>query len=123
MTRTLLLLSAAAIALSPASLAQERGRERGQTPRIHLAQADGWGTQFSPGEAREAVREGRTIPLNQIFKQLKREFGGYQLGAELYARDGGDIAVYEIDWMTEDGRKMRFTVDAQTGEVLDQRGG
>ena len=91
---------------------------------IAAAQSGGnpWANQFSPGQAREAVREGKTVPLSRIFQQLKREYGGYQLGAELYSRDDG-TTFYEIDWMTEDGRKAHFTVDAQSGSVINRRGG
>jgi uncharacterized membrane protein YkoI len=28
-----------------------------------------------------------------------------------------------IKWLTDDGRKIEFLVDAQSGAVLDQRGG
>lgn len=87
-----------------------------------LAQGNPWANQFSPGQAREAVREGKTVPLSRIFQQLKREYGGYQLGAELYSREDG-TTFYEIDWMTEDGRKAKFTVDARSGQVTDRRGG
>ena len=77
--------------------------------------------QFSPGQARESVKEGKTVPLSQIFKDLKREYGGYQLGADLFRKDDGS-AVYEIDWITGDGRKVHFVVDARTGQILDRRG-
>jgi uncharacterized membrane protein YkoI len=87
-----------------------------------LAQGEGWGNQFTPGEAREAVKEGRTVPLSKIFQSLKREYGGYQLGADLYSQDSGE-AVYEIDWLTDDGRKVHVTVDAQTGAIIDRNGG
>ncbi|MBY9067298.1 PepSY domain-containing protein [Hyphomonas sp. WL0036] len=91
---------------------------------VASAQSGGnpWANQFSPGQAREAVREGKTVPLNKIFQKLKREYGGYQLGAELYSREDG-TTFYEIDWMTEDGRKAHFTVDAQSGSVLERHGG
>ncbi|MEZ5945923.1 MAG: PepSY domain-containing protein [Hyphomonas sp.] len=85
------------------------------------ALAQGWMNQFSPGQARESVQEGKTVPLSKIFESLKREYGGYQLGADLYRRDDGS-AVYEIDWMTGDGRKAHFVVDANTGRILDRRG-
>ena len=71
------------------------------------ATAQGWGDSFSPKQARDAVRDGKTVPLSRIFGMLKQ--GG---GAE-----------YHIDWMTEDGRKMRFIVDAQSGAITDRRGG
>jgi uncharacterized membrane protein YkoI len=106
MKRSLVLLAALGLMLAPGA----------------LAQASDWGNQFSPGEARDAVKEGRTVPLSRIFQSLKREYGGYQLGADLYSQDSGG-AVYEIDWLTEDGRKVHVTVDAETGAVLDRNGG
>lgn len=108
MKRILVTLALSALAVAPGALAQQGGNP--------------WANQFSPGQAREAVREGKTVPLSKIFQQLKREYGGYQLGAELYSRDDG-TTFYEIDWMTEDGRKAHFTVDAQSGSVMNRRGG
>lgn len=131
MKRTLVLVAAIGLMLTPAAFADGKGKakDRGQDPGIDwsagpLAQRDeqGWGDQFSPGQARDAVKEGRTVPLSRIFQSLKREYGGYQLGADLYSRDGGG-AVYEIDWLTDDGRKVHVTVDAQTGAVLNRTGG
>ncbi len=108
MKRILVTLALSALTVAPGALAQQGGNP--------------WANQFSPGQAREAVREGKTVPLSRIFQQLKREYGGYQLGAELYSRDDG-TTFYEIDWMTEDGRKAHFTVDAQSGSVINRRGG
>jgi hypothetical protein len=131
MKRTLVLFAAIGLMLTPAAYAdgKGKGKDRDQAPGIDwsagpLAQRDeqGWGDQFSPGQARDAVKEGRTVPLSRIFQSLKREYGGYQLGADLYSREGGG-AVYEIDWLTDDGRKVHVTVDAQTGVVLDRTGG
>ncbi len=133
MKRTLVLVAALGLMLAPAAFAdgkkgQDRDRERSidwsEWTAGPLAQKDdqGWGDQFSPGQARDAVKQGRTVPLSRIFQSLKREYGGYQLGADLYSRDGGG-AVYEIDWLTDDGRKVHVTVDAETGAVLDRTGG
>jgi uncharacterized membrane protein YkoI len=85
------------------------------------AMAQGWGDTFSPNQARDAVRDGKTVPLSRIFQMLKREYGGYQLGADLVSKQGGG-AEYHVDWMTEDGRKMRFVVDAQSGAIISRRG-
>lgn len=128
MKRTLALAAVLGLMLAPSALAQgqDRGRDRdrGDWDRGGLAQGQdqGWGNQFSPGEAREAVKEGRTVPLSKIFQTLKREYGGYQLGADLYSQGSGG-AVYEIDWLTDDGRKVHVTVDAQTGAIISRRGG
>ncbi|MBI1399229.1 PepSY domain-containing protein [Hyphomonas sp.] len=131
MKRTLVLFAAIGLLLTPAAFADGKGqgKDRREEPGMDwsagpLAQRgeQGWGDQFSPGQARDAVKEGRTVPLSRIFQSLKREYGGYQLGADLYSRDGGG-AVYEIDWLTDDGRKVHVTVDAQTGAVLNRTGG
>ncbi|KCZ51176.1 PepSY domain-containing protein [Hyphomonas pacifica] len=84
------------------------------------AMAQDWKNSWSPGQARDSVREGKTVPLSQIFQSLKRQYGGYQLGADLFDRGGNPQ--YRIDWMTGDGRKMRFIVDARTGRILDRQG-
>ncbi len=129
MKRAAILFAILGLMLTPAALAQgkDQGRDRGgdltewQAGPFGQRQGQGWGNQFSPGEAREAVREGKTVSLNKIFQSLKREYGGYQLKAELYARENGG-AYYEIDWMSDSGRKMRFVVDASTGTVLERQG-
>lgn len=86
-----------------------------------VAVAQDWRNQWSPGQARDSVREGKTVPLSQVIQNLKRQYGGDHLGSRAFTRPDG-TAEYRIDWLTRDGRKMRFTVDAQTGAILDARG-
>jgi len=80
------------------------------------ALSQGWGDAFSPREARDARQNGDIVPLRDIFRRLEREYGGYQISAELFSKRGGG-SEYHIQWMTERGRKMRFVVDAQSGRV------
>lgn len=128
MKRTLVFLAAIGLMLAPAAYAEGKGKDRDRDRSTEqsewtqgpLAQ-DNWGNQFSPGQARDSVREGKTVPLKNIFKMLEGEYGGYQLGADLYARESGGT-VYEIDWRTGDGRNVHVTVDAQTGRILDRSG-
>jgi hypothetical protein len=127
MKRSFALLLALSLMAVPMAAAQGRDRAPDSRsgfaiPAGPMAQGQSWGNQFSPDQARDARREGRTVPLSRIFDDLRRRHGGYQLGAELYSRGEGR-SVYEIDWMTGDGRQMRFTVDAQTGSILNSRGG
>lgn len=82
---------------------------------------ENWTNQFSQGQARESVEKGKTVPLSRIFQSLKRQYGGYQLDADLYAtRDGG--REYVIEWFTKDGRRLTVRVDAESGRVLDRKG-
>lgn len=86
------------------------------------AYGQGWGNSFSPGQARDASQNGDIKPLRDVIQSLKREFGGSYLNAELFSKDGGG-AEYRIDWVTDDGRKLRLVVDAQTGRVISSTGG
>jgi len=86
------------------------------------ASAQGWGNSFSAGEARDASENGRIKPLREVIQSLKREFGGSYLNAELFSKEGGG-AEYHIDWVTDDGRKLRLIVDAESGRVTRSTGG
>lgn len=86
---------------------------------VHAQQ--GWGNSFTPGEARDARRNGDVVPLRRIFSDLERRYGGYQIDAKLVSRGNG--SEYRIDWMTSDGRRMRFVVDAQSGRIIRSSGG
>lgn len=74
------------------------------------------GNSFTADQARDARDKGNVVPLRDIFRQLKRRYGGYQVDANLYNRDGGQV--YVIDWMTEKGERLRITVNAQTGRII-----
>lgn len=80
----------------------------------------GFQSQWSPSEARDARERGQTIPLKDIFKSLKERYGGYQLDANLYSTRGK--LEYHISWMTGDGRKIDLVVDARTGQIRGERG-
>ena len=77
-----------------------------------------WGNSFTADEARNARDKGDVMPLNDIFRQLKRQYGGFQVDANLFNRDDGQV--YVIDWQTEKGERVRFTVDAKSGRVLSK---
>lgn len=76
------------------------------------------GNSFTPGEARNARDNGDVVPLREIFQDLKRQYGGYQIDANLFSRGTGQV--YVIDWMTEKGERVRFTVDAKSGRVISR---
>ncbi len=86
------------------------------------AAAQNWGDSFSPGQARDARQSGDIVPLRDIIRRLENQHGGRYLDAALFSRPGGG-SEYRIDWITEDGRKVMFVVDAQTGRVISTRGG
>ncbi|MFO1015734.1 MAG: PepSY domain-containing protein [Caulobacteraceae bacterium] len=74
----------------------------------------GWSQQQDT--ARDGVRRGRIIPLNQVIEMIRRRTPGRPLdaGMEQY----GNQTVYRVRWITDDGRRMDFIVDASTGAIL-----
>ena len=86
------------------------------TPALSQSQ---WGNSFTADEARDARNKGDVKPLSEIFRQLKRQHGGYQVDANLFNRNNGQV--YVIDWVTDKGRRMEFTVDAKTGRILSSK--
>ena len=78
-----------------------------------------WGNSFTADEARDARNKGDVKSLSEIFRQLRKSHGGYQVDAELFNRNGRQV--YIIDWVTDNGRRVQFTVDAKTGRILSSK--
>lgn len=79
-----------------------------------------FGQNFSPNEAREAREQGVHVPLRNIFAMIGSRYPGRPLGTELVR---GQPAVYVIEWLTVDGRKLTIRVNAETGAILGVEGG
>ena len=71
-------------------------------------------------EARDAVRRGRHVPLGRVIEMLRRRTPGRQLDAGLEVRDGR--TVYRVRWAANDGRRIDYLVDAETGAVVRAEG-
>ncbi|POZ61421.1 PepSY domain-containing protein [Chromobacterium alticapitis] len=69
--------------------------------------------------AREAVRAGEILPLNEIMKVVQRDFPGKLLEVELERK--GPLWVYDIKLLQNDGvvRKMRY--NAKTAVLLGSK--
>jgi uncharacterized membrane protein YkoI len=70
-------------------------------------------------EVRELRRQRRLIPMGEIIEKIRRLNPGprsQQLDAGLEYQ--GDRPVYRLRWMTNDGRRIDYIVDAVTGLVL-----
>ena len=78
------------------------------------------GSTLSPHEARDAVQQGRHVPLRDIIAQIQNRYPGRMLGAEL---ERGEPSIYVIDWLTEDGRKLTVRANAENGAILGVSGG
>lgn len=69
--------------------------------------------------ARRAVEEGRILPLKDILARAQGAYPGQVIEAEL--EDEGGMVVYEIKILTPDGRVMKLSYNAATGELLKTR--
>jgi uncharacterized membrane protein YkoI len=87
-------------------------------PGMAFAQADslGAGWREQQNEARRGVREGN-VPLAQVIQTIRRRTPGRQLDAGLEQGPGGRT-VYRVRWAADDGRRIDFIVDAQSGQIL-----
>ena len=69
--------------------------------------------------ARRAVEEGRILPLKDILARAQGAYPGQVIEAEL--EDEGGMVVYEIKMLTADGRVMKLSYNAATGELMKTR--
>ena len=76
---------------------------------------EGMGARFIP-----AASAG-LVPLEQVYGGLRKHYGGDPLDAQLL-RPKPDVVLYEIQWLTNDGRKLVFTVNARDGAIVATRG-
>jgi uncharacterized membrane protein YkoI len=90
----------------------------------------------APGQARKAERASkswppataelrysqnqRLVPLEEVIQSLRRRYSGDSLDARILER--GEAVLYEIKWLTADGRKLVIMVDAATGAVIGTQG-
>ena len=72
------------------------------------------------GEARQAVREGRQLPLSQVIARINGQIPGRLLDTGI--EDEAGRAVYRVRWAAKDGRRLDVIADARTGDILRQEG-
>ncbi|HXQ14925.1 MAG TPA: PepSY domain-containing protein [Caulobacteraceae bacterium] len=67
-------------------------------------------------EARQGVREHHLMPLGRVIEQVRMRTPGRQLDAGLEYQ--GERPIYRVRWMTRDGRRIDYLIDAATGVIL-----
>ncbi|MDO6964273.1 PepSY domain-containing protein [Rhizobium alvei] len=68
-------------------------------------------------EARQALKSGLVLPLDQILAKIRSDFPGDIIEIE-FEKDRGQY-IYEIEIIRPDGRVIEVKVDAKTIEVLE----
>jgi hypothetical protein len=68
---------------------------------------------------RQRVREGQMAPLGGVIDNLRHIAPGRQLDTGVEYEDGR--AFYRVRWLTKQGRRVDYIVDAATGRILGER--
>lgn len=76
-----------------------------------------WASDDDHDRARQALREGRVMPLETILEAARRDFPGQFLEAELEDEHGR--IVYEIKVLTDQGHIVEIVYDAGDGSVIE----
>jgi uncharacterized membrane protein YkoI len=74
---------------------------------------------FSPDETREHVKRHGLIALNDVVRSSRGALRADLISARL-CETGGNM-VYMIAMLGRDGKLMRLTVDARTGDLINHR--
>ena len=116
----LVLLAVGSLLASPdRALARPRGLAEMALGSVFAAASPnslGAGWRQQQGEAREAVQSGRAIPLGRVMEIIRRRTPGRPLDAGMEEWNGH--GVYRVRWAAEDGRRIDYIVDAESGAIL-----
>lgn len=85
-------------------------------PPPHRPNSLGADWRLQQDEAREARRQRRIMPLGQVIERINARSPGRQLDAGLEYQ--GDRPIYRVRWMTRNGRRVDYLIDAATGAIL-----
>lgn len=69
--------------------------------------------------ARQALEQGRVLPLRTVLEKIERDYLGQALKVEFEQDDGRFL--YKIRLLQSDGRMVKLKVDAVDGKVLDSK--
>ena len=72
--------------------------------------------------ARQALAQGRIVPLGTILRQVRHRVRGRMVGVRLLGCPRGPF-IYRIRMLTFGGRVAVVTANARTGRILGVRGG
>lgn len=98
---------------------EPRGYESYPAPYNRGVPAFGGGWREQQDFLRQGVRQGQLAPLGRVIGQIGQVTPGRQLDSHLEYL--GPRLVYRVRWMTSQGRRVDYFVDAATGAILSER--
>ena len=93
---------------------QPNGSPAGSPPRQPNSLGADW--RLQQDEVRQQRQQRRIMPLSQVIERINARSPGRQLDAGLEYQ--GDKPIYRVRWMTRDGRRVDYLIDATTGAIL-----
>lgn len=119
----LLSLTACLLAWSPCSPARagDHGRGQDRVGDSYDAQADQSRHDHHSDQdrARDALRQGRVVPLNKILEKVEKDYSGKVIQVEL--EDHGRQLYYEVKMLADTGRLIELRYDAHEATLLNSQ--
>jgi len=113
----LIALLAATLAAGGVAMADPpTDREHPSNSAAHQPNSLGADWRLQQDEARQQREQRRIMPLAQVIARINARSPGRQLDAGLEYQ--GDRPIYRVRWMTNDGRRVDYLIDAATGAIL-----
>ena len=85
-------------------------------PPPHQPNSLGADWRLQQDEVRQQRQQRRIMPLGQVIERINARSPGRQLDSGLEYQ--GDKPIYRVRWMTRDGRRVDYLIDATTGAIL-----
>jgi len=111
-------LGAASAVADPDQDGRREHRGEAHAGRPYGVEPPGGAWREQQEEARFGVNQGRLTPLGRVIDNLARRAPGRQLDSDIEYTGGR--AVYRVRWMTNDGRRIDYLVDAATGTIMSE---
>jgi uncharacterized membrane protein YkoI len=106
------LIAAGLLAAGSAALAQPPANAP-PPPKPNSLGAD-W--RLQQDEVRQGVRQRQLMPLSQVIAEVRARTPGRELDAGLEYQ--GPRPIYRVRWMTPNGRRIDYLIDAASGAIL-----
>ncbi|MFA5703956.1 MAG: PepSY domain-containing protein [Advenella sp.] len=75
-------------------------------------------------QARQALAEGKIMPLRAVLESVEKQYGGQVVKIEFEHDDddGQNRWLYEIKLLQDSGDMLKLLVDAEDGKILKKKG-
>jgi len=112
----LIVLAVASLVTAGGAMADPPPDRQHPAAAAHQPNSLGADWRLQQDEVRQCASQRRCVPLGRVIEQIEARSPGRQLDAGLEYQ--GDRPIYRVRWMTRDGRRVDYLIDATTGAIL-----